>query len=144
MNRPVLAALAAALVTGLAAPVAMAAGEHRGKADRIRMLDLNGDGQITRDEAQTAISARFAAADTDGNGALSQAEMTARAQARAAERVAQRFARLDADGDGQLTESELPGPRGDRIERLFDRVDANGDDVLSADELQSMRARHSR
>ena len=49
----------------------------------------------------------LAAMDTDGDGAVSLEEMTAHAQSRTAERVAQMFARLDADGDGVISAAEI-------------------------------------
>ncbi|MFN3662871.1 RNA polymerase subunit sigma-70 [Yoonia sp.] len=62
----------------------------------------------------------LAAMDTDGDGAVSLAEMTAYAQARAADRVERMFARLDADEDGVITPAEFEAAkerRGDRPDR---------------------------
>lgn len=47
------------------------------------------------------IDARFAAADSDGDGQLSRAE------AAALPRVARKFERMDADGDGRLSADEF-------------------------------------
>ena len=59
----------------------------------------------------------LAAMDTDGDGAVSLAEMTAHAQARTAERVARMFEHLDADGDGVITEAEFAAAKERRAER---------------------------
>ena len=75
--------LAIALALAVGAPVAGAAdgthGEKRG--ERIAKLDLNQDGQISREEAA------------------------------AAPRLAQRFDQLDANRDGQLTREEFASAR---------------------------------
>ena len=66
-------------------------------------MDLNGDGNISRDEVSEAINqhseevlARFDAADIDGNSVVT-----------ADERRQAAFNRIDSDGDGQLTKKEI-------------------------------------
>jgi Ca2+-binding EF-hand superfamily protein len=60
----------------------------------------------------------FAAADADGNGALTAEEFATFEEVMRQEMAKAAFARLDADGDGQVTASELeagrPGRRGRR------------------------------
>jgi hypothetical protein len=75
--------LAVALALSVGAPVAGAADAARGekRGERIAKLDLNKDGQISREEAA------------------------------AAPRLAQRFDQLDADRDGQLTREEFASAR---------------------------------
>ena len=77
----------------------------RGAADM--RMDLNGDGNIARDEVSEAITqhseralARFNEADLDGNGVVTGDE---RRQAA--------FDRIDSNGDGQLTKSEMDKAR---------------------------------
>ena len=123
-------------------------------------FDQNGDGQITREEAQAISANPMARADTNGDGSLSRAE----AVAAATQRAEQMFDRFDEDGDGQIALDDLPRPHGgrghhdargdedhhggehgrmrdhaargpDRLERLFERFDANDDVTLSADEI---------
>lgn len=68
--------------------------------------------------------------DTDGDGAVSDAERAAAHQAR----IDGLFADLDADADGKLTADELaaqPGRRGPDLARL----DTDGDGALSKAEL---------
>lgn len=72
------------------------------EAPEMRM-DLNGDGNIARDEVSEAITqhseralTRFDEADLDGNGIVTGDE---RRQAA--------FNRIDSNGDGQLTKSEI-------------------------------------
>ncbi len=135
-----------AFMTALAvAPAAQADDMSAAKGPaRLMALDLDGDGQITRVEAEDAHKARFDAADTDGSGTLSLVEMQAQAQARAAERAKQHFARLDANSDGQISPDERAGPKGDRIARMFKRHDANSDDVLDASELAKAKEHHAK
>ena len=59
----------------------------------------------------------LAAMDTDGDGAVSQAEMTAFAQMRAAERAARMFTRLDADADGLISAAEFEAAKERRSDR---------------------------
>ena len=68
----------------------------------------------------------FMAADTDGDGEVSEAEL--------ARDAARGFATLDRNHDGSLTPDEL-GPHDDA---LFRKVDANGDGKLTPDELRPL------
>lgn len=65
----------------------------------------------------------FDAADTDGDGLVSEAEL--------ARDAAAGFSGLDRDRSGTLTPEEL----GPHDPALFERVDANGDGVLSFSEV---------
>lgn len=71
----------------------------------------------------------FIAADTDGNGIITEAEM--------ARDAARGFATLDKDGSGTLTPEEL----GPHDPAQFKRVDTNGDGVLSFDEVMANKLR---
>lgn len=76
-------------------------------------------------------SERFAfdAADTDGDGVVSQAEM--------ARDAARGFATLDKDGSMTLT----PGELGPHDPAQFSRVDANGDGKLTFNEVMTNKVR---
>ncbi|WGF88047.1 EF-hand domain-containing protein [Marinivivus vitaminiproducens] len=71
----------------------------------------------------------FDAADTDGDGIITEAEMTRDA--------ARGFATLDKDGSGTLTPDEL----GPHDHALFERVDANGDGILTFSEVMTNKVR---
>lgn len=61
--------------------------------------------------------AGLVAADADGDGRVTAAEMRAAAEARRAQRTTARFDRLDADRDGSISRAEFeaaPGVRGAR------------------------------
>lgn len=58
---------------------AKAGGEHAGQQHQ-RKFDLNGDGNISRDEAMQRAGARFDKADTNRDGVLSKEERMAARQ----------------------------------------------------------------
>ena len=75
--------------------------------------------------------------DSDGDGAVSLAEL----QTVRSEVTAERFSRMDANGDGLLTTDEL-GSRGRRGGNgRFDgaEIDGDGDGAISLEELQAVR-----
>ena len=85
---------------------------------------------------------RAGAADANGDGILTRAEMIAAADAR--------FARLDADRDGRLTTEERGGRARDgepvtraqfreRVAARFDRADANRDGRIEQSERAGLR-----
>jgi hypothetical protein len=55
----------------------------KGKMD-LTQMDKNGDGKISRDEAPERMQASFGEVDADGDGAMTQAEMSAYFRARQA------------------------------------------------------------
>lgn len=69
----------------------------------------------------------FDAADTDGDGRVSEAEL--------ARDAAAAFSALDKNRDRRLTRGEL----GEHDPRLFDRVDANRDGVLTFEEVMRFK-----
>jgi Ca2+-binding EF-hand superfamily protein len=109
-------AAAAALCFGGVAVAQMPAGGHR-------MMDPDGNGTITRTEAQQAATQMFAKLDANGDGKL---DKTDRAERREDMREAM-FARLDADGNGQISKTEFMSAerpeRGDRMARGEDARD---------------------
>ena len=111
-------------------------------------LDSNGDGVLTQDEMRVRragggrSSGMHARAldrlDTDGDDAISLAEL----QAMRPEATGERFAALDGNGDGLLTRDELQRlPRQMRGMRqdMAARIDTDGDGAWSLAELQAVR-----
>ncbi len=100
------------------------------------MADRNSDGQVSREEFQAAITARFAEVDANHDGGVTIEEfrlyrpagMPVRADRPMPERMQQRgeamFRAIDADADGRVTLVELQVLAGAMF-RAMDR-DANG------------------
>lgn len=103
------------------------------------MLDRDGDGSVTLEELQSLSAARFTAADTNDDGALSAAEMAAAAAARAQDRASRLIARFDTNADGVLQMAEMPDRGQDRAERIFERVDTDADGLMSEAEFEAAR-----
>lgn len=107
--------------------------------------DTDGDGEISEEEARAFVAARRAALlatfDADGDGHLDREE---RAAAREAFRAAY-FAELDVDGSGNLSEAEVADTCA--LAAAFERVDTDGDGLISEAEFLDAewpRARHAR
>jgi Ca2+-binding EF-hand superfamily protein len=106
-------------------------------------LDRNGDGKITKDEADQAkadmrerkLDRMFARLDANKDGQISRTEaeqvMDRRGEGAGA-RMGRHdlLARLDKDGDGAITQAEFDAAGDAR----FARLDRNGDGVISPDE----------
>lgn len=83
---------------------------------------------ITRDAFVARQMGRIMAADTDGDGRVSKAELTAMMAGRGD--PDRQFARMDSNGDGYLDKAEITAALTER----FNRMDRNGDGVLTPDE----------
>ncbi|WGW05599.1 EF-hand domain-containing protein [Tropicibacter oceani] len=116
-----------------------------GMQQMFEKFDTDSDGKITQAEIDAAKAARFAAADSDGDGFLSAEEMTAYADQMRAERETQRRAArteamvksLDKDGDGKLSAEEATA--GGPGQMMLQRLDADKDGAVSLEELLEAR-----
>jgi Ca2+-binding EF-hand superfamily protein len=106
-------------------------------------LDGDGDGAVSRAEAELAGENIFVALDTDGDGVVSEQEfMTPRHAVdsgaarpeRWREHRARRFAAMDRDGDGAVT----PEEQADFGDRRFALADADGDGLVTRAELRAL------
>ncbi len=113
-------------------------------------LDKNQDGKLTKDELPERMGDRIMAADSNGDGAVTQAELQAARERMGGRRgpdaqgrgggegrpdPAQLFTRLDKNNDGKLTKDELP-------EWMTERLmagDTNGDGVITKAEFEAAR-----
>lgn len=79
----------------------------------------------TRAAAAARVEARFASADSNRDGFVTQDEVRARTASRRSDRREQRFERLDSNNDGMISRAEFEAPRavrgGDRGERRGQR-----------------------
>jgi hypothetical protein len=99
----------------------------------LQAADANGDGAITRAEAQAARGALFDRLDADHNGYLSEAE---RANANRQGSQARRgLEGADTNNDGRISRAELMA----QPYRGFDRLDRNDDGIVSAEEIEAVR-----
>lgn len=112
--------------------------------------DTNGDGVVTKAEAQAGAAAMFAKMDANNDGKLDETDRAARMQ----ERKTQMFAMLDKDNDGSISRDEfmshehhgkhgMRGGHGDGHHRMgyhggkgmMARADANNDGAVSQAEF---------
>lgn len=98
--------------------------------DRLMQMDTDGDGAITRDEAEQARAVIFARLDSDSDGFLSAEERAAAPGGGRGIEVA------DGDRDGRVSRDEAMS----QPYRMFERLDSNSDGVIGADELERVRA----
>ncbi|MEZ5961985.1 MAG: hypothetical protein R3C30_16410 [Hyphomonadaceae bacterium] len=121
-----------AAIACLAAPSAFAQ-QGAGAIAMMQAADSNGDGAITRAEAQAARGVMFERLDADHDGYISEAERTnANRQGGQARRGLEG---TDTNHDGRISRAEMMN----QPYRGFDRLDRNHDDVLSAEELEAAR-----
>lgn len=132
--------LMAAMIAGfsLTALDASAAGrgEQRERPD-FATLDTDGNGALTVAELEAAHGARFNAMDTDGDGAVSLEELTAASSERMAKRAERMLSHMDKNDDGVLQADEMK-PRGANAERMISHADSNDDGEISQEEFDAM------
>lgn len=99
---------------------------------RMKRLDINNDGVISRDEWKGRPEA-FDKIDNNGDGSLTREEL-----GDAARRQAGRLNEMDTNNDGKISRDEWKG-----APNRFDRLDANGDGVITKEERRSARQNRS-
>lgn len=90
-------------------------------------------GSMTLDQFLSRQSARIMAADSDGDGRVSKAEMAG--MARGGRDPSALFDRMDTNHDGYLDATEIKAV----LTRRFQRMDADGDGIVSAQERMAAR-----
>jgi Ca2+-binding EF-hand superfamily protein len=101
--------------------------------DRGMRADTNGDGVISRAEMTASLDKHFARMDANGDGQLSPEDRAAR--------HAERFAKTDTNGDGELSPAEIEAARAARKAARFARMDKDGNGTLSPEEAQAMHGK---
>jgi len=110
----------------------------------IKLVDSNGDGEVTKAEAQLVRGKMFDRMDRNGDAFLDRREQrfakVSHKRKKRERRAAHRFDRrssLDADSNGDISEQEFVH----RPSYLFDRMDVNKDGVVSKKEQESFRSK---
>jgi len=137
-NTGIIALIVASVgIVGAGAVLANSGPGRHGMNMSFEKLDADGNGEITQAEIDALKAGRFAAADSNGDGALSLEELQAQANKKAEQHAAAMLDRHDANGDGQLSQDELPKPRGSG--HMFERMDADGNGSISKEEFDEAR-----
>lgn len=116
MNKTMIVGCLAALALATAGGAAIAQQQpqerpHRGAAD------TDGDGRISQAEFVSGRVTRLTALDANRDGSVAREEMQAGREARRDELADRRFERLDADDDGSISRPEYDSARDARPER---------------------------
>jgi Ca2+-binding EF-hand superfamily protein len=94
----------------------------------------NGQGSMTLDQFISRQSERLMAADTDGDGKLSKAELAAQMQAGRGN-PDRMFVLMDTNQDGFIDKDEMRNA----LTRRFQRMDENHDGLVTSDERMALR-----
>ena len=89
--------------------------------------DADGDGTVTAAEIDAYRTAQIGAVDASGDGSLSIEEFDELYRSLTRTRMVDIFQDLDADGDGQITPAEIDT----RMARLIERLDRDGDGSIT-------------
>lgn len=135
--KSVLVLTAIALASAATVVMAHPGGPRGAMFERLRAADTNGDGLISQAEAAALprIAERFATIDANGDGQISVDELRASHRKMRGEAF---LKRLDTDGDGKVSRAEALA----KATARFDLADANKDGFLTREEMAAARQAH--
>ena len=141
-------AILTALALGSAATLVMAGDAGRpargAMLERLKAADTNGDGMISRAEAQALprVLEKFDAIDANHDGQVTMEELHAFHQANRGARHGHAgfFAKLDADKDGRISREEANAAP--RFAEHFDALDADHEGFVTPGEMKAAHAKH--
>ena len=137
--------IAALITLGLGGLTYTAMAENHGgpHGPRLEAVDVNQDGNITKDEIAAHRADTFSSADSNGDNLVSADEFEAFSEAkreqRRENRQARRFEKMDVNGDGLISAEEHASHADARMERMFERVDTDGDGVITEAEREAAK-----
>ena len=146
------AALASAAIIAVAAPEGAGGHRHGAMMERLKAADTNGDGLISKEEAQALpmLAKHFNEIDTDQNGQLSPDEirafhekMRAQHEQMREQRFVEHFRKIDTDSDGRVSLAEAQAGSA-RLAQHFAQIDANGDGFITPEEMKAAHQHHGR
>jgi EF hand domain-containing protein len=106
-------------------------GPRRGLPRFLEQMDTNHDGKVTQAEITAFEAARTAEIDTNKDGKITPEEVQAYREKLRQQRMAERFARMDTNGDGVVSVQEYEAAQTWRLARL----DRDGDGVIEGNEM---------
>jgi Ca2+-binding EF-hand superfamily protein len=104
----------AAMALLIASPAFAGHDGHHGdreKGGMIEKLDLDGDGNITKEEFLSRHMEKFNELDANGDETISKEELSAFHESRQQERQSKMFQMMDDNGDGMVSEEEMRAHR---------------------------------
>ena len=123
-------------VAAISASQAGGWGKHGGKGSHMRQIiqeiDTNKDGVLTEAEITATRDAKMSEFDTSGDRSLSLDEFAALWSDFTRTRMVDRFQMLDDNGDGQVTEAEFAAP----FTMMISYLDRNDDGQITKDEMR--------
>lgn len=124
--KPEILAGVSAIVMGMTLPLIANAAPDNAPRDKVMaILDTNHDNKVSPAEWQVATDKRFKDSDTNGDGFVSKDEAEAEQERRTAEmrkrRNEEMFKRADTNGDGKLSKAEYDASSKAIYERMTKR-----------------------
>lgn len=117
-------------------------GDHGARGGRggamMAQADTNKDGKISKAELTAALEARFAKMDVDHDGQITQKDRDAMRQ----QRLDARFTALDADKNGQISKAEFAAAQQARFEQRAEGRDGARDGAGKGGEGRGWGGRH--